>query len=58
MMPAFSTTLRQRSTSVFTRVAVVSPESSAGLGDFRREADRIAARDRGTAPITDEETHD
>jgi hypothetical protein len=24
---------------------------------YSREADRIAARDRGTAPITDEETH-
>jgi exodeoxyribonuclease VII large subunit len=25
----------------FTRVAVLSPETSAGLGDFRREADRL-----------------
>jgi exodeoxyribonuclease VII large subunit len=26
----------------FVRVAVISPETSAGLGDFRREADRLA----------------
>ena len=25
----------------FVRVAVISPETSAGLGDFRREADRL-----------------
>ena len=25
----------------FVRVAVLSPETSAGLGDFRREADRL-----------------
>ncbi|PYE55276.1 exodeoxyribonuclease VII large subunit [Deinococcus yavapaiensis] len=27
----------------FTRVAVMSPRNAAGLGDFRREADRLAA---------------
>ena len=27
----------------FVRVAVISPETSAGLGDFRREADRLQA---------------
>jgi hypothetical protein len=25
---------------------------------YSREADRIAARDRGTVPVTDNETHD
>jgi hypothetical protein len=25
---------------------------------YSREADRIAARDRGTASVTDDETHD
>jgi hypothetical protein len=25
---------------------------------YSREADRIAARDRGTAPVTDDEQHD